>query len=229
MTVLPHNDFRLPAEWEAQSFVQLTWPHAATDWAPCLDEAKACFAAIAREVARREDLLIVTPEPRAVARELRAAGIIDGDPVEMRRGVSTVRAGEFCITIFERPTDDTWARDHAFLTCVDSRGGLALRDFRFNGWGGKFAADKDDKINAALFGRAIDCVAATYVDDSDTILEGGSIESDGRGTLLTTSSCLLSAGRNDYASESEADAMLRRKLGAERVLWLANKSEAKRS
>lgn len=222
MTVLPHNDFRLPAEWEAQSFVQLTWPHAATDWAPCLDEAKACFAAIAREVARREDLLIVTPEPRAVARELRAAGIIGDDPAEMRRGVSTVRAGEFRITIFERPTDDTWARDHAFLTCVDSRGGLALHDFQFNGWGVKFAADKDDKINAALFGRAIDCAAATYVDDSDTILEGGSIESDGRGTLLTTSSCLLSAGRNDYASESEADAMLRRKLGAERVLWLAN-------
>jgi len=222
MVVLPHNDFRLPAEWEDQSFVQLTWPHAATDWAPCLDEAKACFAAIAREVVRREDLLVVTPEPVTVARELRAAGIIDEDPAEVRAGVRTVRAGGFRIVLFECPTDDTWARDHAFITCVGSRGGVALHDFRFNGWGGKFHAERDNGINRALFAGAIDPASAVYADDNDTVLEGGSVESDGRGTLLTTSSCLLSDGRNGYASESEADAMLRCRLGARRVLWLGN-------
>lgn len=221
MNVSSETYFRLPAEWEAQSFVQLTWPHAATDWASCLDEAKACFAAIAREVARREDLLVVTPEPRTVADELRAAGITAKSAAEVREGVFAVRsAGGFRITIFECPTDDTWARDHAFLTCEDCSGGLALHDFRFNGWGGKFAAEKDDRINAALYAGAIDRGSAVYVDDNDTILEGGSVESDGRGTLLTTSSCLLSEGRNDYAEADEADDMLRRKLGAERVLRL---------
>ncbi len=222
MTVSSEKYFRLPAEWEAQSFVQLTWPHAATDWASCLDVAKACFAAIAREIVRREDLLIVTPEPRAVAEELLAAGIIAERATEVRAGLSVARAGEFRIAIFECPTDDTWARDHAFLTCEDSRGALELHDFGFNGWGGKFAAEKDDKINAALFSGVVDRASARYVDDNDMILEGGSVESDGRGTILTTSSCLLSEGRNDYAAADEADAMLRVKLGAERVLRLDN-------
>ena len=219
MNVFPDNDFRLPAEWEPQGFVQLTWPHEATDWAPYLDEARRCFAAIAREVSRREDLLVVTPEPEAVTAQLRAAGVADRWHVT-GWGAESVGAGGFRTVLFRCPTDDTWARDHAFLTTADSRGRLTLRDFRFNGWGGKYGAGNDDRINGRLFGGLVDHASADYADCSDVVLEGGSVESDGRGTVLVTSSCLLSEGRNDYAGKAEAERMLRRTLGAARVLWL---------
>lgn len=219
MNVFPDNDFRLPAEWEPQGFVQLTWPHAATDWAPYLDEARRCFAAIAREVTRHEDLLVVTPEPEAVAAQLRAAGVADLWSAAASGLTAACGTGRR-ITLFECPTDDTWARDHAFLTTADSRGRLTLRDFRFNGWGGKYGAGNDDRINGRLFRSLVDHASAAYADCSDVVLEGGSVESDGRGTLLVTSSCLLSEGRNDYVGKADAERMLRRTLGADRVLWL---------
>lgn len=202
-----HPGRRLPAEWEPQSFVQLTWPHADTDWAPYLDEAYECFLAIARAVAVRSDLLVVTRDVRATEEQLRRAGVAmrcDGG-----RGA----------VLFEAPTDDTWARDHAFITTIDGDAGCVLHDFRFNGWGAKFAAGRDNAINGALAAAGM-TGGATYEDDMDTVLEGGSIESDGRGTILTTSCCLFAPNRNGYRTKEEAEAMLRGRLGAERVLWL---------
>ena len=198
---------RLPAEWEPQSFVQLTWPHADTDWAPYLEEAYGCFLSIARAVAARCDLLVVARDAAAAEAQLRVAG------VAMRAD------GGRGAVVFEAPTDDTWARDHAFITTVDSDGRAELHDFRFNGWGAKFAAARDNAINGRLW-RAGALDAAACADDTDTVLEGGSIESDGRGTILTTSCCLFAPHRNGFGTKAEAEEMLRTRLGAERVLWL---------
>lgn len=198
------SKLRLPAEWEPQSGVMLTWPHASTDWCNCLHEAVQCFVSIAREVVKREPLLVVTPEPDVVKRQLVEAAIeLDN------------------ITFFECPTNDTWARDHGFISLIDEQGEHVVADFCFNGWGLKFAADKDNQINyrlaqTNLLGKVF------YSDNRDVVLEGGSIESDGKGTLLTTSECLLSVNRNNFASAAEAEQMLCARLGVRRVLWLDN-------
>ncbi|MDR0940015.1 MAG: agmatine deiminase family protein [Mediterranea sp.] len=189
----------LPAEWHYQSGVQMTWPHAGTDWAPMLDEARECFKNIAREIAQRELLLIVTPEPKAVERQI-------ADEVNM----ANVRF-EDC------DTNDTWARDHGAITLIEE-GTPTLLDFAFNGWGLKYPANYDNLItryaveDEALHGR--------YANRLGFVLEGGAIECDGRGTLLTTSRCLLSPNRNAHLNQREIEDYLRTTFHLERVLWL---------
>ena len=165
----------LPAEWAPQSGIQLTWPHAGTDWAHMLTEVQACFAAIAREIAQRELLLIVTPEPEEVKKQISAT-------VNMQN-----------VRFMECETNDTWARDHGAITMLDSEG-ASLLDFMFNGWGLKFASDKDNLITRQAVEAGF--LNGRYVNRLGFVLEGGSIESDGVGTLLTTSECLLSPNRN---------------------------------
>ena len=124
-----------PAEWFPQSGVQLTWPHAATDWAPLLAEVDDCFIRIALEIlVRNELLLIVTPEPdriKSLFHERIPSRLLPH------------------VRYFECPTNDTWARDHGFLTLM-TESGPRLLDFQFNGWGGKFPAELDNEINRKL-------------------------------------------------------------------------------
>ena len=169
--------WRLPAEWESQSMVQLTWPHAKTDWAPMLDEITETYNEMAATIRKYEDLLIV---------------------------------GE--------PNNDTWARDHGFITLVDDEGGAKLLDFCFNGWGEKFEAELDNAINRRIYDEGK--VKGEYVDCLDFVLEGGSIESDGEGTIFTTSCCLLAPHRNQPMTKDEIEGRLKRDLCAERVLWI---------
>ena len=208
----------LPAEWEPQRFVQLTWPHAETDWAPYLEAAQTCFTQIAREVTLRQPLLVVTPEPEEVEAQLRKAG------VNMRR-----------VVLQECPTNDTWARDHGFITTRlaetddNDEGGntLTMHDFCFNGWGMKFASNLDNQINSRIFGEGVfednDLLTAWdahYKNNRNMVLEGGSIESDGEGTILTTTECLLSKNRNEGADKAWFEAKFAEIFGAKRVLWL---------
>ena len=181
--------WRLPAEWEPQWGVQLTWPHADTDWAPILNEIIATYHEMAREIAKRERLIVVAPEDAAR---------------DMLR--------------FVCPTDDTWARDHGFITLVDDKGGAKLLDYCFNGWGEKFESQLDNAINRCIFDEGK--VKGEYVDCLDFVLEGGSIESDGRGTIFTTSCCLLAPHRNQPMTKDEIEARLKKDLCAERVLWI---------
>ena len=117
----------LPAEWHTQSGIQLTWPHAGTDWAYMLTEVQECFINIAREIAERELLLIVTPEPEAVREQIASSVNIDN------------------VRFLECETNDTWARDHGAITMIDN-GTPSLLDFTFNGWGLKFASELDNLI-----------------------------------------------------------------------------------
>ena len=181
--------WRLPAEWEPQEGVQLTWPHASTDWAPILNDIIVVYHSMAREIARRERLIVVAPED----------------------------AARDCLKIV-CPTNDTWARDHGFISLVDDNGHRRLLDYKFNGWGEKFEASLDNAINRRLYDLGE--IAGEYSDNLDFVLEGGSIESDGRGTIFTTSQCLLAPHRNQPMTKAEIEERLKRDLCAERVLWI---------
>lgn len=192
----------LPAEWFPQSGVQLTWPHDGTDWAPTLRDVTRCYMRMALEIAERERLIIATPEPQLLRRQL-----------EEKLPQAVLRN----ITLHRVETDDTWARDHAFLTLV-GEDGPRLLDFAFNGWGRKFAAERDNQINRCLWEQGV--FGGTYEDHLDFVLEGGSIETDGRGTLLTTTRCMTAPNRNQPLSQADIEERLRAYFHAERVLWL---------
>lgn len=195
------NSF-FPSEWYPQSGVQLTWPHAGTDWRDMLPEVTTCYLRMAYEIASREPLLIVTPEPENVRQT-----ISKHLPENVRNNIRLV----------ECPTNDTWARDHGFITMF-TEDGPALLDFCFNGWGMKFAANEDNRINRRLADKGI--FNGTYVNSLDFVFEGGSIESDGKGTLLTTSACLLSPNRNDNLTKDDIEQRLKQTFNARQVLWL---------
>ena len=157
--------------------MQLTWPHARTDWAPILDEITATYEEMAREIRKREELLIV---------------------------------GEL--------SNDTWARDHGFITLVNDQGDARVLDFCFNGWGRKFPAELDNAINRRLYDEGK--VRGEYVNCLDFVLEGGSIESDGKGTIMTTSCCLLAPHRNQPLTKEQIEERLKQELCAQRILWI---------
>lgn len=202
--------YRLPAEWEPQEAIQLTWPHNGTDWKPVIQEVTQCYINIAREIAKREKLWIITPEPQKVERLLRN----HLDPNSLAR-----------ITYYRIPTNDTWARDHSFITLLPTHTnpaqphqGRCLLDFRFNAWGGKYEATLDNAINKQHYAINPSLAQDTYEDHLDFELEGGSIESDGQGTILTTAQCNLNPNRRIDPSHVEAE--LKRRLHAQRILWL---------
>ena len=181
--------FRLPAEWEPQSGVQLTWPHAETDWAPMLDEITATYREMVEAIERYEPVLTVNAD---------------------NSRHSSVN--------YQCPTNDTWARDHGFITLTDEGGGVRLLDFRFNGWGDKFPAELDNAINRRLYDD--DVVRGEYVSQLDFVLEGGSIESDGRGTIFTTTGCLMAPHRNQPLTQQQIEEHLKQVLCAERIVWI---------
>ena len=201
------------AEWEPQSMVQLTWPHKDTDWAPILPEITAVYEEMAREISKREALLVVAPKDS---------------------GLTTSFISHLSSSC---PTNDTWARDHGFITVEDTSAlrphtsarpkdacyqrdarTLTLLDFQFNGWGEKFEAKLDNAINKHLYEQGL--VKGNYEDHLDFVLEGGSIESDGKGTIFTTTCCLMAPNRNQPLTQTQIEERLKAYLGAERVVWL---------
>ena len=187
---------RLPAEWEPQSFLQLTFPHAGSDWDYLLEEASACFVEIITAVARFQPVLVVCDNVSSVR--------------------SRFNTNEN-IRFTEAPSNDTWARDHGGITVIGN-GKAFIQDYIFNGWGKKFDAGLDNQITPTLFQKGIfqNCELKNF----DFVLEGGSIESDGKGTILTTKECLLEKNRNPKYSQEEIENILKQNLGAQRILWL---------
>lgn len=196
------STLRLPAEWEPQAAVLIAWPHAGTDWADRLASVETTYTALAAAVTRFQPLVIVAPDA-AVEAHARALLLQAGSDLKRIRFV-------------ELPYDDTWLRDSGPLTLRDADGRFQLTDFRFTGWGGKFGAEQDDAlvaglVEAGVFGKA----AHRRV---DWALEGGAVESDGDGTVLTTWRCLMQ--RHPGQSRAEMDAILGDSLHAKRILWL---------
>lgn len=193
---------RLPGEWEPQDGVLVAWPHSGTDWAPYLDAVEPVYGRLGTEISRRERLLVLCPDlPRQRRAEaaLRAAG---ADPEAVR-----------LLTV---PYDDTWTRDYGPLTVVTGDGPVLL-DFRFDGWGGKFPAARDDAATRALAAGGV--FGPSPVESVPRVLEGGAVDSDGRGTLLTTRECLSHRPWPDPDPDAIAAELLS-VLGGDRVLWL---------
>jgi agmatine/peptidylarginine deiminase len=189
-----------PAEWHFQSGIQLTWPHIGTDWSDILDEVIECYLSISREIIKREKLLIVAPAN-----------------TDVEQYFSDEEKKNIIFTVIE--SNDTWARDHSAISVfIDNK--PTLLDFGFNGWGLKFASNHDNQINNRLFRLSVFNLDVEYKSYINFILEGGSIETDGKGTLLTTSQCLLAPNRNQPLSREQIEEQLKSVLGINRVLWL---------
>ena len=190
------NSILLPAEWAPQSFLQLTFPHINSDWNYLIEEATACFVNIINAASKFEDVLVVCDDKKRVESYFK----------DKRK-----------IHFAEAPSNDTWARDHGGIT-VFVNGNPVIQDYMFNGWGNKFEAGLDNQITKTLYQKGIfqDCEMERF----EFVLEGGSIESDGKGTILTTTECLLSKNRNEQYSKKEIENILKSNFGAERILWL---------
>jgi len=183
----------MPAEFEKQSFVQLIFPHARSDWAPYLKEACRTFSAIASAIARYETCLIVC------------------DDIER---VRSYFHDDTNLAFIRYQSDDTWARDCSGIT-IYHHGKPEILDFSFNGWGGKFNAARDNAMTAALEANYDNAVYK-----ADFILEGGAVDSSGEGAILTTSACLLNPNRNPGFSKEEIETKLFTYLGAKEIFWL---------
>lgn len=194
---------RMLPEWTPQWGVMLTWPHAATDWAGWLAEVERVYGEMAREITAREHLLVVAQDP--------------GHGIQVRNVIRRAGGNLDRVRLAFAPSNDTWARDHGPITVKTGDGELLLKNFIFNGWGSKWPAELDDRINRTLADTGTFTVA---IDNVPRVMEGGALESDGLGTIMTTRQCLLAPTRNPSLDEAGVTGLLQEHLGAERVLWL---------
>ncbi|MEN7550968.1 agmatine deiminase family protein [Rapidithrix thailandica] len=191
----------LPAEWATQSAVMLTWPHTQTDWVELLDEVLPAFVQIAKEISQRQQLLIVCADKCQIQKQLTGCNLSN-------------------IRLVEVPSNDTWARDHGPLTIREGEQ-WKLLNFEFNGWGQKFEAALDNEITKHLFDQSV-FQPEVLLENIPFVLEGGSVESDGKGTIMTTTQCMLSPFRNPGFTKEQIEEKVKAYFGAERVLWLEN-------
>lgn len=196
------NHILFPPEWYPQSAIQLTWPHADTDWEYMLDEVNECYINIAVEILKRQKLIVVCQDAELIKDKLKSHASLFHN-----------------LALIELPTNDTWARDHSGIS-IFKDGKKQVYDFTFNGWGLKFASNFDNQITRGLFKNKVFGSDVEIINKKDFALEGGALESDGKGTLLTTSECLLSPNRNSFLSKDEIEDYLKRDFGLDRILWL---------
>ena len=192
-----------PAEWYPQSLIQLTWPHDKTDWFDILDEVVPLYITLSKEIVKHSRLLIACHN-KAERNEVKK----HFSPTELQQ-----------IIFVEVESNDTWSRDHGAIS-VFIDGKPTIYDFGYNAWGLKFAANHDNQITKKIYEKNIFSKEVEYSNRLDFILEGGAIESDGEGTLLTTSKCLLAANRNQPRSKEEIEQYLKEQFGLVQVLWL---------
>lgn len=192
------NEIRLPAEWEPQDAILIAFPSVQSDWLNYWDKIVPCYQNIIQVISSYQPLLIVCDDEQELRTHLHGINLDN-------------------ISIYQTPINDTWARDFGAIT-VEHDKSFLIYDFMFNGWGLKFAADKDNLINTHLWEKGI--FLASQKNIPDLVLEGGSIESDGNGTVLTTTHCMLSPNRNPHLSKEEIEQKLIQLFGLKRVLWL---------
>lgn len=191
----------LPPEWYPQSGVMLTWPNKLSDWFDLFDEVEECFILIANEILKHEKVLIVCSNPVSVSSKL------------------SIPVPENLILV-HLDSNDTWARDHGPVT-VFVDGCPVLFDFLFNGWGLKFPAFLDNQLTSRLYYMNLFHHDVRYENKLDFVLEGGSFESDGMGTLLTSEKCLLSVNRNQKMSKKDIEIFLIETFDIQRILWIS--------
>ena len=186
----------MPAEWEKQRCVLMSFPHEGTDWASDLQASLTPFIRIAQAIAYSQAVYIICKDKQKTA-------------------------SLFCstrnMTFIEIPTNDTWVRDYGYIS-IKEKEETKLLNFTFDGWGAKFEASLDNAVNFSLHAKGY--MGTTPLESIDFVLEGGSIESDGEGTILTTSACLCNTNRNGGLNKEFIEEKLRVTLGATRILWI---------
>lgn len=193
---------RWPAEWEPQDAVWLSWPHRKDFWQGNLERMHLVFGKVAAAIAPAAEVRINAPASiHGVIK-----GVLEGEGVDASR-----------FRCYDHPTDDVWCRDHGAVFVLDKADGrLIATDWQFNSWGGKFAPwDSDNRIPELM----AEAVGAPRV-SSGMILEGGAIEGNGNGVLITTEAVMLNPNRNPQMSKGEMEDEMRRMLGVTDIFWL---------
>lgn len=188
-----------PPEWYPQDCVEMAWPDVHTDWNSILPEVRECYLNIASEIMKHAQLILLCV-----------------DEQEVKPFFSTAQTEN--LVLVELKYNDTWARDFGGIT-VFKNGEPVIYDFTFNGWGLKFAANYDNYTNRILQQKGL-FGSSKLLNRKNTVLEGGSIETDGAGTLMTTTSCLLSPHRNDESTKEEMELLLKESFGVNKVIWI---------
>lgn len=188
----------MPAEWELQDAIQITWPSISTDWKDNLEQVEKCFLMISQLVCKYQNLIILYSPTRNPKKLFNSKELLN-------------------IYLIEANYNDTWTRDYAPISTV-SNGISTLKDFTFNGWGNKYPSGLDNKLNLSLLRKGI----YKNLSKVNFILEGGSIESNGNGIILTTKRCLLNSNRNKNYKFEEIENVLETELYAKKILWLEN-------
>ena len=200
--------YRWPAEWERHRATWLSWPHNPDTWPGLLEPVHAAFVEMVRALQGQEEVCINVGSEALeaeVRRRLRAGGV-DAD-----RGVR----------FFRIPTDDAWVRDHGPIFVLREAGGRrerAILDFGFDSWGRKYGPWEQDDAVPRRIAEALGLARF----EPGWVLEGGSIDGNGHGTLLTTESCLLNPNRGAGRTREAMERLLAEQLGARRVLWLGD-------
>lgn len=193
------NPIFFPPEWHPQDRVQMAWPDVHTDWETILPEVRECYLEIATHIMDLVPLMLLCK-----------------DRVETLQHFKEKDTSN--LILVELPYNDTWARDYGGIT-VFKNGQPVVYDFTFNGWGLKYAANYDNNTNRLLEKHGM-FEENLLFNRKNLILEGGSIETDGEGTLMTTTSCLLSAHRNEKLSKADLTRILKKHFGVSNVIWL---------
>lgn len=191
----------MPAEWEAQDAIALAWPHVASNWPEGLGPIEATFDAMVAAIADHQPVLLIAGTPACAAELSR---------YERRYGIERVR-------VLDLPTDDIWVRDYGPLQ-VDRTGQRVWLGYRFDGWGGKFSCDRDSRIAPSLADEPM--LRPDTYHSIGLVTEGGNIESDGTGTLLTNMDCLTHPNRNKPEAAGRLVDSLREMAGFDRVIGI---------
>lgn len=191
---------RKPAEWERQGAVMIAWPDMHTDWRDSLDEIVPVYRSLAAAIAERQPLLVLCSDCGEVQRSIGKADLSN-------------------IRFTACPFDDTWTRDYGpFVVFEDGK--PVLLDYRFNGWGGKFTSGLDNSVTEVLYEAGYFTSQTAYRNRLDFVLEGGSLETDGKGLVMATTRSILSPGRNAFCGMETVEERLKNDLGAKKIQWL---------
>ncbi|MCF2858673.1 agmatine deiminase family protein [Pseudoalteromonas sp. SMS1] len=196
--------FTLLPEWSLQDAVMLTWPHKETDWVDILDQVEPVYVALCQHISQVQQVVVVAHD---LELKSHITALLNDANVDITK-----------VKFVDAPCNDTWARDHGPLTTANIHGQLCVKDFVFNGWGNKYASELDNNINTALCHQLAN--NANQVHNVDIVLEGGGIEINEHGVLLTTSECLLNPNRNPQLSKTQLETLLAKELGARDFLWV---------
>jgi len=197
------SSLTLPAEWEPQDAVILAWPYTETDWRPVLNRIHETYITIIKQITRFEYVVMILPD-ESTAKDFSKQ--LDLHQVDQRKIITLIA-----------DYNDTWLRDSGPVTVIENNN-IKHIDFRFNGWGGKFNHQLDDQLCQKLFSHPK--LKNNTNLKLDIILEGGSIDSDGHGVLLTTKPCLLNENRNPTLSQKDYEELFASQLGIKKTLWL---------